>query len=86
MQHEVIMPLLERTMKNTRILEWRRLEGQYIQRGQVLFVAETNKGTYYYEANVSGVLTQILVPAGEYISPGTVVSIITSDGGEAQNE
>jgi dihydrolipoamide dehydrogenase len=80
MEHEVIMPQLERTMKRTRIVEWRRMEGHDIKRGQVLFVAETTKGTYNYESKVSGVLSKILVQSGEFIDTQGVVGIITSDG------
>jgi len=79
MEYEVIMPQLERTMKRTRIVEWRRLVGHDIKLGQVLFVAETSKGTYYYEAKVSGVLSKILVRAGEYVDTQAVVGIITND-------
>lgn len=82
MEHEVILPQLERTKKRTRIIEWRKREGERIERGQVLFVAETDKGTYFYDARVSGVLTKILVPRGEYVNMRSVVGIITSDGDE----
>ena len=82
MEHEVILPQLERTKKRTRIIEWRKREGDRISRGQVLFVAETDKGTYYYDAKVSGVLTRILVQRGEYVAMQTVVGIINIDGHE----
>lgn len=82
MQHEVILPQLERTKKRTRIIEWRKREGERVERGQVLFVAETDKGTYFYDTQVSGVLSKILVQRGEYVDMGSVVGIITSDGGE----
>ena len=65
MEHEVILPQLERNRNRTRIIEWRRREGDRIKRGQILFVAETNKGTYYYNARVSGVVSKILVEKAE---------------------
>ena len=82
MEHEVILPQLERTKKRTRIIEWRKREGDRVERGQVLFVAETDKGTYFYDAKVSGVLSKILVKRGEYVAMGSVVGIITTDGGD----
>lgn len=83
MEHEVIMPQLERSMKRTRIVEWRRMEGYDIKRGQVLFVAETSMGTYFYDSRVSGVLSRILVRSGAYIDIQGIVGIITSDGESA---
>ena len=69
-------------MKRTRIVDRRRMEGHDIKRGRVLFVAETRKGTDYYEAKVSGVLSKILVVAGEFVDLPTFVGTITSDGEE----
>ena len=48
----------------------------------MLFVAETDKGAYSYDARVSGVLSNILVEKGEYVDMESVVGIITSDGAE----
>jgi pyruvate dehydrogenase E2 component (dihydrolipoamide acetyltransferase) len=76
MPHEVIMPRLERSKRRARIIEWRRREGDQINSGQVLYVIETTKATYYMEAKVSGILIEILVPAGEYVDTPAVVGLI----------
>ena len=65
-------------MKRTHIVERRRMEGHDIKRGRVLFVAETRKGTYYYQAKVYGFFSKILVRSGECVDTQGVVGIITS--------
>ena len=59
-------------MKRTHIVELHRLEGHDIKRGQVLFVAETRKGTEYCEAKVLGILSKILVERGGYVAMQSV--------------
>lgn len=77
MQHEVIMPRLEQSKRYAKIIEWRRREGDQIKIGEVLYVIETTKATYYMEAKASGILSEILVPAGEYVDTPAVIGIIT---------
>jgi pyruvate/2-oxoglutarate dehydrogenase complex dihydrolipoamide acyltransferase (E2) component len=55
---EVVMPKLGLNMSEGRLLEWLRKEGDSIQRGDPLFVVETDKVTTESEAQVSGILGQ----------------------------
>jgi pyruvate/2-oxoglutarate dehydrogenase complex dihydrolipoamide acyltransferase (E2) component len=73
------MPRLEQSKRYAKIIEWRRREGGQIKIGEVLYVIETTKATYYMEAKVSGTLSKILVPAGEYVDTPAVVGIITQN-------
>jgi pyruvate dehydrogenase E2 component (dihydrolipoamide acetyltransferase) len=73
---EVVMPKLGLNMSEGRLLEWLRKEGDSIQRGDPLFVVETDKVTTESEALASGILGKILVPAGETVPVRTVVAHI----------
>lgn len=77
---EVVMPKLGLNMSEGRLLEWLRKEGDPVQRGDPLFVVETDKVTTESEAQVSGVLGKILVPAGDTVPVRTVVTHILAEG------
>jgi pyruvate dehydrogenase E2 component (dihydrolipoamide acetyltransferase) len=79
---EVVMPKLGLNMSEGRVLDWLRKEGDSIQRGDPLFVVETDKVTTESEAQVSGILGKILVSAGETVPVRTVVAHILA-GDEA---
>ena len=74
---EVILPKLGQTMEEGTIVEWVKQEGDPIQRGEVLFMVETDKATLEVEASARGFLRKILVPVGQTVSVLTVVALIT---------
>ena len=84
MPTEVVMPKLGLNMSEGRLLEWLRKEGDLIQRGDPLFVVETDKVTTESEAQVSGVLSKILVPAGDTVPVRTIVAHILAEGEVAE--
>jgi pyruvate dehydrogenase E2 component (dihydrolipoamide acetyltransferase) len=60
------MPKLGMTMQEARIVEWHAGDGDWVEKGDVLFTIETEKTALDIEAPASGVL-EILVPAGETV-------------------
>jgi pyruvate dehydrogenase E2 component (dihydrolipoyllysine-residue acetyltransferase) len=54
MATRVVMPKLAMAMKQGKVVEWKVREGERVQKGQVIFVIETEKVTYDIEASVSG--------------------------------
>jgi pyruvate dehydrogenase E2 component (dihydrolipoamide acetyltransferase) len=81
MPEEIIMPKLSDTMVEGTLLKWFKQEGDYVQQGETLFEVETDKAVLEVESSVSGVLTQILVQAGQRAPVGTPIAVI---GGELQ--
>ena len=81
MPEEIVMPKLSDTMVEGTLLKWFKREGDYVQQGETLFEVETDKAVLEVESAVSGVLTQILVQAGEKVPVGTAIAIV---GGELQ--
>lgn len=65
MATEIIMPKLGLTMEEGTVIEWCKKEGDHVEKGETLFVIETEKVTFDVEAPTSGILGKILVPAGE---------------------
>jgi len=72
----LLMPKLGLTMTEATLTEWLKREGDYVREGEPLFVFETDKSTLEFEAPASGILTRILVKAGETVPVYTVVGVI----------
>lgn len=79
---EVILPVLGETMNEGTIVEWVKKEGDPVERGDILFVLESDKATLEVEAPTKGFLRQILVPAGQTVPVLTVVALITTTADE----
>jgi pyruvate dehydrogenase E2 component (dihydrolipoamide acetyltransferase) len=76
MATEVVMPKLGLTMETGTIGSWLVSEGEAVVRGAPLLEVVTDKVTMEVEAQASGVLRRILVPAGEEVAVATPVGII----------
>ena len=82
MPDEITMPKLSDTMEEGTLLKWFKQEGDYVQQGETLFEVETDKAVMEVEAFTSGVLSQILVQAGEIVPVGTPIAIIGDETGK----
>lgn len=80
MATEVTMPKLGLTMVDGTIIEWKKKEGEVVEKGEILFVIETEKVTFEVEAPVSGILGKIIVPEGETRPIGEVLAYILQPG------
>jgi len=75
---EVVLPMLGITVEKGTIVRWLKSEGDYVEKGEVLFEVETNKVTTEVESPASGILRKILVPEGREVDVLTVVGVITA--------
>jgi pyruvate dehydrogenase E2 component (dihydrolipoamide acetyltransferase) len=80
---EVLMPRLSDTMTEGVIGQWVKQEGDEVRRGDVLAEIETDKATMELEAYDNGVLTKVLVPAGETVPIGRPIALIGEEPGQA---
>ena len=64
--YQVVMPKLGLTMTEATIVEWCKQDGEQVEKGETLFVIESEKSTLEIESPATGVL-QILIPAGETV-------------------
>ena len=79
---EIILPKLGQTMEDGAIVEWLKLEGDEIKRGDVLFTVESDKATLEVEASSRGFLRKILVPAGKTVTVLSAVALMTKTADE----
>ena len=62
----VVIPKLGLTMTEATVVEWHKREGDFVNKGEVLFTLENEKSTLDIEAPASGVL-HIVAPAGQTV-------------------
>lgn len=73
---QVLMPKIGLTMTEGRVSEWLKKEGDRVEKGEVIFVFETEKVSFEVEAERSGVLTKILAPVDAVVGVGEPVGLL----------
>ena len=79
----ISMPQLGETVTEGTILEWVKQVGEHVAEDDVLVEISTDKVDTEVPSPASGILTEILVPAGETVEVGTALAIL-SDGDDDQ--
>jgi pyruvate dehydrogenase E2 component (dihydrolipoamide acetyltransferase) len=74
------MPKLGLTMEEGKIVEWRKKEGEKVEKGEILFVIETEKVTFEVEAEASGILGKIVAMEGDVLPVGGLVAYVLEEG------
>ncbi|CAG0905538.1 unnamed protein product [Cyprideis torosa] len=74
------MPNLGITVEGGLISEWLKSEGDAVEKGEAVFVVESDKVATEVESPVSGVLAKILIPVDQEVPLFTVVGLIAEDG------
>ena len=64
MARPIIMPQVGQDIETGAIVEWRVKENDYVNKGDVVAVVESDKATFEVEAYESGVVLKILYDAG----------------------
>ena len=73
---EIILPRLDEAMTSGKIIGWRKKEGEWVEKGEIVFELETEKVTFEVEAPGSGILNIVSMKTGEEIPVGEVVAYI----------
>lgn len=81
MRVRVKMPKLGLTMTEGTIVEWRKMVGDPIRAGEILFVVETEKVEVEVEAPATGTLVEILAEVKGVYPVGEALAIIETPGG-----
>jgi pyruvate dehydrogenase E2 component (dihydrolipoamide acetyltransferase) len=77
---EVIMPKMGDGMEEGTLLEWLKKEGEKVKSGEVIGTIQTDKATLELEAPGSGVLSGILLNAGQTVPVGQPIAMLLRDG------
>ncbi len=73
---KIIMPKIGLTMMEGKIVQWRKKEGDKVEKGEILFVFETEKTTFEVEAPESGILARIFFQVEETVPVGATVGLV----------
>ncbi|HVX99290.1 MAG TPA: dihydrolipoamide acetyltransferase family protein [Pseudorhodoplanes sp.] len=76
MSSAIVMPKVGLTMTEGKIVEWKKGVGDRVEKGETVFVFETEKVSYDVEAAHSGYLTRIIITEGETVPVGTEVALL----------
>ncbi len=79
---EVKLPRLGQGMESGTIVRWLKSEGEAMAKREPPFELDTDKVTQEVEAEVDGVLLEILVPSGD-VEVGTTIALIGVTGEQA---
>ena len=82
MTYEVVMPQLGLTMEEGSVVAWKKLVGDRVTRGEVLFSVETDKTEMEVESADAGYLNSLCVKLGEKVKVGTVIALLGDQPGE----
>lgn len=76
---EVIVPVLDQTTTEVRLINWIKNEGDAVTSGEVICEIETEKATVEIESPKAGTLRKILIEADTNIPPLTVVALVSDN-------
>lgn len=83
MATELQLPALAESMTAASVTAWLKRTGDRVAAGEPLVEVDTEKTTVEIEAPVSGILREIVVPAGtDEVEVGTVLAVIEPEGDE----
>jgi pyruvate dehydrogenase E2 component (dihydrolipoamide acetyltransferase) len=74
MRSELLMPKLGLTMTEAAMIEWMVAPGQNFQKGQPLFVIESEKAAVEVPADNDGILVEVCAKPGETVPVGAVIA------------
>ena len=78
---DIGMPRLSDSMEEATILRWLKEPGDAVARGEPLVEVETDKATVVYEAELDGVLEEIVAAEGETVALGAVIARVRPGSG-----
>jgi pyruvate dehydrogenase E2 component (dihydrolipoamide acetyltransferase) len=77
---EILLPKIDEAMTKGKITEWKKREGEWVEKGEILFTLETEKVTWEVEAPEAGMLSQVKYQAGEEVAVGNLVALLLKPG------
>lgn len=76
----VVMPQMGLTMTEGSVSEWLKKPGDFVRKGEMLFVVSTDKADMEIESLDEGKLAQIVVQPGNVVPVGTVIAYLGEPG------
>ncbi len=82
MKIDVIMPQMGESVAEGTIVAWLKNVGDHVEADEILLEISTDKVDTEIPSPAGGILSEILVPAGETVAIGTVIARIETEAGE----
>ena len=82
MVYEVVMPQLGLTMTEGSVIEWLKEPGDRVERGEPLFIVETDKVDMEVEATRAGYVNSIVLETGKVVDVGTLIASLVDQESE----
>jgi len=79
MAYKIVMPQLGLTMEEGSVTSWLKQPGEYVEKGEPLFIVETDKIEMEVEAMGKGYLGTIQVETGLKVPVGTLLATLTDE-------
>lgn len=76
----VIMPKVDMVMETGTLVEWLKKEGEYVNKGEPLFVIMTDKANMEIEAPASGILVGVRAKPNQVVPVTEVIAYIAEPG------
>src|SRR5512145_1276077 len=80
MATEVIMPKVDMVMETGTFVEWLKKEGEHVNKGDPLFVIDTDKAAIEMESPADGVLAGVKAKLNDVIPVTEVIAYILAPG------
>ncbi len=80
MPYDVLMPQLGMTMTEGSVVQWLKKPGEVVEKGEFLFIIQTDKVDIEVESPCSGTLLEVLVETEQVVPVGTLVGRIAQAG------
>lgn len=85
MADTVTMPKLGFDMQEGTLVRWVKVEGDQVNKGDVLAEIETDKATVEVESGFAGVVARHLVSQGDIVPVGTPIAVIAAPGEKVED-
>ncbi|MFZ3339279.1 MAG: biotin/lipoyl-containing protein [Terriglobales bacterium] len=79
MAYKIVMPQLGLTMEEGSVSSWLKQPGEFVEKGEALFIVETDKIEMEVESMGKGYLGPIQVELGVKVPVGTLLTILTDE-------
>jgi len=73
---QILMPKFGEVMEEGTLIEWKKKEGDAVEKGEVVLEIETDKANTDVESTATGIIQQILVQEGQTVAVNTPLALI----------
>jgi len=84
--YDVLMPQLGMTMTEGSVVQWLKKPGELVEKGEFLFIIQTDKVDIEVESPCSGTLAEVLVELEQVVPVGTAIGRIAQAGSSVTPE